>query len=205
MCLSHLRLIMPENIEIERRFLVDGRGDKPWRNAVDIRKIVQYYLDSDDIEFHESIINYRGVPLVSISTEEFQILTKTNHWVSRIRTQNDVVILTLKGKQQGIATTELEWVLPSMPNISRLEEHPRVEKTRYCVNAGNGLIWEVDEFEGVLAGLILAEIELEDINQKFDFPEWIGIELTGLKNWSNASLATTLLNAEELKKTLQQR
>ncbi|MGB0265850.1 MAG: CYTH domain-containing protein [Candidatus Poseidoniaceae archaeon] len=196
---------MPENIEIERRFLVDGRGDKPWRNAVDIRKIVQYYLDSDDIEFHESIINYRGVPLVSISTEEFQILTKTNHWVSRIRTQNDVVILTLKGKQQGIATTELEWVLPSMPNISRLEEHPRVEKTRYCVNAGNGLIWEVDEFEGVLAGLILAEIELEDINQKFDFPEWIGIELTGLKNWSNASLATTLLNAEELKKTLQQR
>lgn len=204
MCLSHLRLIMPENIEIERRFLVDGRGDKPWRNAVDIRKIVQYYLDSDDIEFHESIINYRGVPLVSISTEEFQILTKTNHWVSRIRTQNDVVILTLKGKQQGIATTELEWVLPSMPNISRLEEHPRVEKTRYCVNAGNGLIWEVDEFEGVLAGLILAEIELEDINQKFDFPEWIGIELTGLKNWSNASLATTLLNAEELKKTLQQ-
>ena len=205
MCLSHLRLIMPENIEIERRFLVDGRGDKPWRNAVDIRKIVQYYLDSDDIEFHESIINYRGVPLVSISTEEFQILTKTNHWVSRIRTQNDVVILTLKGKQQGIATTELEWVLPSMPNISRLEEHPRVEKTRYCVNAGNGLIWEVDEFEGVIAGLILAEIELEDINQKFDFPEWIGIELTGLKNWSNASLATTLLNAEELKKTLQQR
>lgn len=193
------------NTEIERRFLVDGRGDKPWRNSADIRKIVQYYLDSDDIEFHESIINYRGVPLVSISTEEFQILTKTNHWVSRIRTQNDVVILTLKGKQQGIATTELEWVLPSMPNISRLEEHPRVEKTRYCVNAGNGLIWEVDEFEGVLAGLILAEIELEDINQKFDFPEWIGIELTGLKNWSNASLATTLLNAEELKKTLQQR
>jgi CYTH domain-containing protein len=91
-----------------------------------------------------------------------------------------------------------------MPNVSGLEEHPCVEKTRYCVNAGNGLVWEVDEFEGVLAGLILAEIELEDINQKFDFPEWIGIELTGLKSWSNASLATTLLNAEELKKTLQQ-
>ena len=67
------------------------------------------------------------------------------------------------------------------------------------------MIWEVDEFEGVLAGLILAEIELEDINQEFDRPEWIGIELTGLKSWSNASLATTLLNAEELKKTLQQR
>jgi len=193
------------NTEIERRFLVDGRGDKPWRNTADIREITQYYLDSSDIEFHESVINYRSVPLVSISTEEFQILTKTNHWVSRIRIQNDAVIFTLKGKQQGIATTELEWVLPIVPNISELEQHPCVEKTRYCVDAGNGLIWEVDEFEGVLAGLILAEIELEDINQKFEFPEWIGIELTGLKSWSNASLATTLLNAEELKKTLQQR
>ena len=192
------------NTEIERRFLVDGRGDKPWRNAVDIRQITQYYLDSNDIEFHELAIDYRGVPLVSISPEEFHILTKTEHWVSRIRIQNDVVILTLKGKQKGIATTELEWVLSNLPNVPGLDEHPCVEKTRYCVDASNGLVWEVDEFEGVLAGLILAEIELEDINQKFDFPEWIGIELTGLKNWSNASLATTLLNAEELKKTLQQ-
>ena len=193
------------NTEIERRFLVDGRGDKPWRNTADIRHITQYYLDSNDIKFHESVINYRSVPLVPVTTEEFQILTKTNHWVSRMRIQNDTVILTLKRKQQGIATTELEWVLSGMPNIPGIEKHPCVEKTRYCVNAGNGLVWEVDEFEGVLAGLILAEIELEDINQKFDFPEWIGIELTGLKSWSNASLATTLLNAEELKKTLQQR
>ena len=192
------------NTEIERRFLVDGRGDKPWRNAVDIRQITQYYLDSDDIEFHESVINYRGASLVSISTIEFQILKKTDHWVSRIRIQNDVVILTLKGKQQGIATTELEWVLSDVVNLPGLEEHPRVEKTRYCVDAGNGLVWEVDEFEGVLAGLILAEIELEDINQEFNRPEWVGTELTGLKNWSNASLATTLLNAEELKKTLRQ-
>ena len=192
------------NTEIERRFLVDGRGDKPWRNAGDIRQITQYYLDSNDIEFHELAIDYRGVPLVSISPEEFHILTRTEHWVNRIRIQNDVVILTLKGKQKGIATTELEWVLSNLPNVPGLDEHPCVEKTRYCVDASNGLVWEVDEFEGVLAGLILAEIELEDINQKFEFPEWIGIELTGLKNWSNASLATTLLNAEELKKTLQQ-
>ena len=143
--------------------------------------------------------------LGDVYKRQFQILTKTDHWVSRIRVQNDSVMLTLKGKQHGAATTELEWVLPSIPNITGLEEHPCVEKIRYCINAGCGLTWEVDEFEGVLAGLILAEIELESISQDFDIPQWIGIELTGLKNWSNASLATTLLNAEELKKTLQQR
>ena len=58
----------------------------------------------------------------------------------------------MKGKQQGIATTELEWVLSNLPNVPSLDEHPCVEKTRYCVDAGNELIWEVDEFEGVLAG-----------------------------------------------------
>ena len=129
---------MAINTEIERRFLVDGRGDKPWRNTADIREITQYYLDSSDIEFHESVINYRSVPLVSISKEESHILTKTEHWVSRIRIQNDLVIFTMKGKQKGIATIELEWVLSSVPNISELEQHPCVEKTRYCVNAISG-------------------------------------------------------------------
>ena len=81
------------NTEIERRFLVDGRGDKPWRNGVDIRQITQYYLDSSYIEFQDSAINYRGISLVSISSAEFQILAKAGHWVSRIRIQNDVVIL----------------------------------------------------------------------------------------------------------------
>ena len=108
------------NTEIERRFLVDGRGDKPWRNTVDIRHITQYYLDSNDIEFHESVINYRGVSLVSISPQEFQILKKTDHWVSRIRVQNDSVMFTLKGKQLGISTTELEWVLSGLTNVQAL-------------------------------------------------------------------------------------
>ena len=58
------------NTEIERRFLVDGRDEKPWRNTADIRQITQYYLDSSDIEIHELTIDYRGVPLVSISPEE---------------------------------------------------------------------------------------------------------------------------------------
>ena len=94
------------NNEIERLFLVDVRVDKPWRSAVDIRQITQYYLDSSDIEIHESVINYRSVPLVSISKEESNILTKTEHWVSRIRIQNDTVIYHER-KQKGIATTEL--------------------------------------------------------------------------------------------------
>jgi adenylate cyclase len=57
-------------------------------------------------------------------------------------------------------------------------------------------MWEVDEFEGGLAGLILAEVELLDESQEVIMPEWLGMELTGLKNWSNASLALTLADRD---------
>ena len=71
---------------------------------------------------------------------------------------------------------------------------PHVEKTRYYWTGEDDLIWEVDEFEGGLAGLILAEVELKDENQPVILPPWLGMELTGLSNWSNASLANTLAN-----------
>jgi len=49
--------------------------------------------------------------------------------------------------------------------------------------------WEIDEFEGELAGLILAEIELGEHEIITQIPDWCGIELTHLKGWSNAALA----------------
>ena len=189
-------------IEIERRFLVDGRKDKPWRSEDSIT-MTQYYL-SDVIHIDDKIV-WNDHILVE---EKLEILNITT-W--RIRKKIDSngkqsIILTAKGRRIGATATEFEWELASsLFEVLELEGLPSITKTRFLSTGNDGLLWEVDEFEGVLAGLILAEIELEDINQKFEFPEWIGIELTGLKSWSNASLATTLLNAEELKKTLQQR
>ena len=49
-------------------------------------------------------------------------------------------------------------------------------------------MWEVDEFEGDLAGLILAEVELEASDESVDIPPWAGQEITGLPSWSNAPL-----------------
>lgn len=49
-----------------------------------------------------------------------------------------------------------------------------IEKFRHVINAGN-IKWEVDVFEN---GLVLAEVELTDINQVIDLPEWIGEEVT---------------------------
>lgn len=54
------------------------------------------------------------------------------------------------------------------------------------------MLWEVDEYEGVLAGLIIAEVELESEEQSIEIPEWTRLELTNLRGWSNAALSNMI-------------
>jgi len=42
-----------------------------------------------------------------------------------------------------------------------------------------GLTWEVDVYAGALAGLVIAEVELEHLDQEVPLPAWIGREVTG--------------------------
>tara|TARA_B100000767_G_scaffold115556_2_gene110255 strand:- start:6385 stop:6960 length:576 start_codon:yes stop_codon:yes gene_type:complete len=186
--------------EIERRFLVDGRGDKPWREGHSKINIKQFYLDSAALEINQQSIAYSGFELVKITPEEHSILVGENNWVSRIRIADEDIILTMKGKRLHASATELEWKINSPPSVQTLEQLPHVIKTRYNKFGGDGLLWEIDEFEGYLAGLILAEVELESQDQVVEIPNWVGMELTGLGNWSNAALASTLANANSLKK-----
>jgi adenylate cyclase len=49
-------------------------------------------------------------------------------------------------------------------------------------------IWEVDEFLEYNAGLVVAEIELEDENQEFPKPDWLGEEVSQDARYLNANL-----------------
>ena len=191
---------MAINTEIERRFLVDGRGDKPWRECQSKVNIQQFYLDSAAVEINQQSIAYSGFELIKITPKEHGILVGENNWISRIRMADEDIILTMKGKRLHASATELEWKINSLPSIQNLEQLPHVIKTRYNKLGSDGLLWEIDEFEGSLAGLILAEVELESQDQDVEIPSWIGMELTGLGNWSNAALASTLANVNSLKK-----
>jgi len=188
------------NTEIERRFLVDGRSDKPWRECHSKINIKQFYLDSAAVEINQQSITYSGFELVKITPEEHRILVGENNWTSRIRMADEDIILTMKGKRLHASATELEWKINSLASMQNLELLPHVIKTRFNKVGDDGLLWEVDEFEGSLAGLILAEVELESQHQVVEIPSWVGIELTGLDNWSNAALAKTLANVNSLKK-----
>ena len=63
-----------------------------------------------------------------------------------------------------------------------------VEKTRHLVPY-EGFVWEIDEFAGDNAGLIVAEIELESEDSAFPLPPWIGEEVTGDPRYFNSVLA----------------
>ena len=65
-----------------------------------------------------------------------------------------------------------------------------IEKTRYVIpcTKEKGRKWEVDVFHGRLEGRVLAEIELEDENEPFERPEWLGEEVTGQSAYYNANM-----------------
>ena len=52
-----------------------------------------------------------------------------------------------------------------------------LNKVRHFVSqAGN--TWQVDVYEGLLDGVVLAEIELRGTDQNLILPDWIGAEVT---------------------------
>ena len=108
----------------------------------------------------------------------------------RIRIAEDKGYLTLKGKTVGISRDEFEYEIPHGEAIAMISSFTTsgTEKIRYKITQGD-LIWEVDEFLGPNAGLIVAEIELQYEEQAFDRPAWIAEEVTGDHRYFNSNLA----------------
>lgn len=108
----------------------------------------------------------------------------------RVRVIRDKGYLTVKGITVGATRAEYEYEIPvgdASEMLDNLCERPLIEKTRYRLEH-HGLTWEVDEFDGDNAGLVVAEVELEDEDQAVTLPDWIGKEVTGDRRYYNASL-----------------
>ncbi len=119
-------------------------------------------------------------------------LNRSKECTVRIRTTNGSGYLTIKGPEKGVTRIEYEYAIPESDAISMLEdlcEKPIIEKKRHKIEFA-GLVWEVDEFFGANTGLIMAEVELENEDQYFAKPEWIGEEVTGDPRYYNTSLVT---------------
>jgi CYTH domain-containing protein len=108
----------------------------------------------------------------------------------RVRLIRDKGWLTIKGITVGATRSEYEYEIPADEAgemLDNLCERPLIEKTRYRIEH-QGLIWEVDEFDGDNAGLIIAEVELEAEGQAIVLPDWVGEEVTDDPRYYNANL-----------------
>jgi adenylate cyclase len=108
----------------------------------------------------------------------------------RVRIAGPRAWLTVKGPAAGAGRAEFEYPIPladAEDMLGTLCRGPLVEKRRYEISY-QGLTWEVDEFLGDNAGLLVAEVELESATQSVPLPPWVGEEVTGDPRYYNSSL-----------------
>ena len=148
-------------IETERKFLL---VNDDWRNIVSSSTLMrQGYLNSE------------------------------NDCSIRVRTTSNNAWLNIKSVTVGTQRHEFEYEIPLEDGnqiLDTFSRKPLIEKTRHIVEVGDHS-WEIDEFIGDNAGLIVAEIELNDPNESFDKPAWLGEEVTFDARYYNTQLSKT--------------
>ena len=121
----------------------------------------------------------------------------------RVRITDDKAYLTIKGKPAAGHFARYEWEkeidVQEAEELMKLCQGTVIDKTRWIVPAETGdnlqltvdnlqLIWEVDEFHGKHEGLVVAEIELDNEEQSFEIPNFIGNEVTHDPRYYNANM-----------------
>jgi adenylate cyclase len=117
---------------------------------------------------------------------------------TRVRIIGDKATLAVKTKRVAGAREEFEYDIP-MTDARRLMTYcgsnVTVKKRHYVQHAG--LTWEIDEYDGLLKGVILAEVELSAVDQQVDLPEWIGPEVTAQPPYSKINMLRARQQLEE--------
>jgi adenylate cyclase len=118
-------------------------------------------------------------------------LNRAKERTVRVRMVADKGYLTVKGITVGASRLEFEYEIPVKDVDMMLTElcaKPLIEKRRYAVEY-EGLTWEIDEFMGENEGLVVAEVELQEEEQVFERPPWLGEEVTGDPRYFNSNLS----------------
>ncbi|MEJ2760551.1 MAG: CYTH domain-containing protein [Gammaproteobacteria bacterium] len=144
--------------EIERKFLVK---DDSWRDlSTNSEEIIQGYL---------------------ANTERGSI---------RVRIAGGRASLNIKSMTLGVTRTEYDYAIPGDDARAMLQglcTQPLIEKTRHYIQH-QGHTWEIDEFAGANAGLVVAELELKAHDETFQHPPWLGEEVSHDPRYYNVCL-----------------
>ncbi|MFK5952994.1 MAG: CYTH domain-containing protein [Desulfobacterium sp.] len=150
-------------IEIERKFLVKTiSGRMPWQT-------------------------HNIVPLMLRQG----YLRNSKNATVRVRTSDQTGFITIKGPTENATRKEFEYEIPLTEALEMfgLCQGALIEKKRYYM-VHKGFTWEIDEFSGENQGLVVAEIELNSLDEYFEKPPWLGREVTPDPRYCNACLVS---------------
>src|SRR6516165_6809257 len=108
------------------------------------------------------------------------LIANNNGNKARVRIADANATITLKSSRRGPIRTEFEYAIPYSDALEILQtmcDGRVLDKVRYLIPHA-GLLWHVDVYEGILNGVVLAEVELQHADQELDLPPWIGEEVT---------------------------
>lgn len=118
-------------------------------------------------------------------------LNRNKNRTVRVRIKAKKGFITVKGISSKDGTSRFEWEkeidLQDAKDLLKLCEGDHIHKTRYEI-ANKNFIFEVDVFHKKHAGLVIAEIELQNKNDTFYRPKWLGKEVTGDQKYYNSQL-----------------
>ncbi len=109
----------------------------------------------------------------------------------RVRVTSDGADINVKSTRDGIYRLEYEYPIPlsdAQELLNKVAHRPLIEKTRHVLHIA-GHCWEIDEFHGENAGLIVAEIELAAVDEIFHRPHWLGQEISTDARYYNSNLS----------------
>ena len=153
-------------IEIERKFLVSSDA---WRAAA-----------TKSVHMAQAYLN----DLATLDAGAMNVSV-------RVRIQGDAAFLNMKSRELGTTRQEFDYPvsLEDARALLQLAVGGRIEKIRHYVEH-RGHTFEVDEFLGDNAGLVVAELALEHAHAAFDRPDWLGAEVTDDVRYYNLALAS---------------
>ena len=172
-------------VEIERRFLVSDEAFKSLNLDTKTSKVInQCYISHGN-----GVVRVRSILNVGDDSRQG--------------------IVSFKKRVASCKCLEYEYEIPAnearqlMRNF-KMEDTFEVSKCRFIKTGKDGLVWEIDLFIGDNLGLIVAEVELDSVDQEIDIPEWVGEEITDENKYANIYLSKKPFNQWDMPATIDE-
>lgn len=158
--------------EIERQYVVNTEHPE-WQKAKESSRKI--------LIIQATIHRGEGNKLRVRLFEDMQTGLKTAYFTFKVNVKSK--------KSEPKIRDEYEWEVPYRVALYIMIGHKEVKKLRHIYTHTDGKVWDLDEYQAENTGIVLADIELSTIDEKFKLPDFLGQETTKDSRITNNSFS----------------